>query len=61
VTLLTKQHAGVAARPIVAEGDQVHAGDAIAKMEEGALGAWIHASIDGRVTRVTAGQVEIEA
>jgi hypothetical protein len=30
-------------------------------MEEGALGAWIHASIDGRVTRVTAGQVEIEA
>ena len=61
VTLLTKQHAGVAAKPVVAEGDRVRIGDAIAKMDEGALGAWIHASIDGRVTRVTAEQVEIEA
>ncbi len=61
VTLPTKQHAGVAAKPVVAEGDRVRVGDAIAKMDEGALGAWIHASIDGRVTRVTAEQVEIEA
>ena len=61
VKLLTKQHAGVAAKPVVAEGDRVRVGDAIAKMDEGALGAWIHASIDGRVTRVTADQIEIEA
>jgi hypothetical protein len=30
-------------------------------MEEGALGAWVHASIDGRVKRVSAEFVEIEA
>jgi len=61
VRLLTKQHAGVAAKPVVAEGDKVRTGDAIAKMEAGALGAWVHASIDGRVTSVTAEQIEIEA
>lgn len=61
VKLLTKQHAGAAAKPVVAEGDNVRAGDAIAKMEEGALGACVHASIAGRVARVTAEFVEIEA
>lgn len=61
VKLLTKQHAGVAAKPVVAVGDRVRVGDPVAKMEEGALGAWVHSSIEGRVTRVTAEQVEIEA
>ena len=61
VKLLTKQHAGVAAMPAVAEGVRVHAGDPVAKMEAGALGANIHASIDGRVVRVTAEFVELEA
>ena len=61
VKLMTKQHAGVAAKPVVAVGDRVRVGDPVAKMEDGAMGAWIHSSIDGRVTRVTADQVEIEA
>ena len=61
VKLLTKQHAGVAAKPAVAEGQEVRAGDPIARMEKGALGANIHASIDGRVVRVAADFVEIEA
>ena len=61
VKVPTKQHAGVAAQPVVAEGDRVHIGDAIAKMETGALGADIHASIEGRVARVTPEFIEIEA
>jgi len=61
VKLLTKQHTGAPAAPAVAEGARVHVGDPVAKMEEGALGAWIHASIDGRVTRVSAEEIEIEA
>jgi len=61
VKLFTKQHAGIPAKPVVAEGDRLRAGDPVAKMDEGALGANVHASIDGRVTRVTAEFVEIEA
>jgi Na+-translocating ferredoxin:NAD+ oxidoreductase RnfC subunit len=60
VRLLTKQHAGVAAKPVVSAGQRVPAGTTVARMDAGALGADIHASIGGRVTKVTADFVEIE-
>ena len=52
VVLPLKQHVGAPAEPTVAVGDQVKAGDAIAKPASGKLGAVIHASIAGRVTNV---------
>ena len=61
VKLATKQHTGVAAKPVVKEGAKVRVGDAVARMDEGALGADIHSSIAGRVVKVTADWVEIEA
>jgi Na+-translocating ferredoxin:NAD+ oxidoreductase RnfC subunit len=61
VRIRTRQHAGKPARPVVAEGARVAAGDPLARMAEGDLGADIHASIGGRVARVTADFVEIEA
>jgi Na+-translocating ferredoxin:NAD+ oxidoreductase RnfC subunit len=61
VKILTRQHTGVAAKPVVAEGDIVRTGDPVAKMESGALGACVHASIDGHVVRVTAEFIEIVA
>jgi hypothetical protein len=39
----------------------VQAGATVAKMDAGALGADIHASIGGRVIKVTADFVEIES
>ncbi|MGA3026401.1 MAG: 4Fe-4S dicluster domain-containing protein [Bryobacteraceae bacterium] len=60
VTLPLRQHAGVAAVPVVRVGERVHAGDVLAVPAEGALGARIHASIDGVVCSVN-GSVVIEA
>jgi len=61
VRILTKQHAGKPATPCVQEGQKVKRGEVIARMNEGELGAFVHASIDGRVARVTAEEIEIEA
>jgi Na+-translocating ferredoxin:NAD+ oxidoreductase RnfC subunit len=47
VVLPLKQHAGPPADPVVASGDRVHRGDAVARPADGALGAVIHASIAG--------------
>ncbi len=52
VVLPLKQHIGAPAEAQVRSGDTVHVGDVIGKPPEGALGALIHASIDGRVTEV---------
>jgi len=60
VKVLLKQHAGVAAIPVVKCGDRVSAGDLLAAPEQGKLGARVHASIDGVVT-VTHDAVVIEA
>jgi Na+-translocating ferredoxin:NAD+ oxidoreductase RnfC subunit len=59
VTLLLKQHAGVPATPVVQTGDWVKRGQLVADIPVGALGARIHASIDGIVTQVTGTAVEI--
>ena len=60
VYLPLKQHFGAPAKPVVAAGDLVKRGERIAVMEEGALGAVVHASIDGRVRSVDAALVVIE-
>ena len=44
------QHIGAPAIACVSEGDTVRKGDVIAKIKDGALGANIHASIDGKIT-----------
>ncbi len=56
-----KQHAGEPAVPVVAEGAKVKKGQMVGRVEEGKLGAHVHASIDGKVRRVTAELVEIVA
>lgn len=61
VTLMLSQHIGLPAQPVVQVGDEVHAGDLVGKIPEGALGAPIHASIDGTVREVTNEAIIIEA
>jgi Na+-translocating ferredoxin:NAD+ oxidoreductase RnfC subunit len=60
VTLPLRQHAGVAAVPVVQAGQRVRTGDLLAVPPEGKLGARIHASIDG-IVRAVDGAVTIEA
>jgi Na+-translocating ferredoxin:NAD+ oxidoreductase RnfC subunit len=55
------QHIGAAAEPVVAVGDRVSPGDLIAQIPEGKLGANVHASIAGQVSKVGGGAIEIVA
>ena len=50
---------GVKPAPVVKEGDEVRKGDVIAKAFEGALSVNVHASISGRITRVTDSYIKI--
>lgn len=52
VTIPLKQHLGAPARPVVKEGDRVRKGDLLGEIPEGALGARVHASMDGVVLSV---------
>ncbi|NLH81795.1 MAG: propanediol utilization protein [Phyllobacteriaceae bacterium] len=54
VAVPLSQHIGRPAEPLVAVGDRVRVGDPIGAIPKGALGARIHASIDGRVESVGA-------
>ena len=60
VYLPLRQHFGVPAKAVVAAGHRVKKGDKIAAMEEGALGADLHASIDGRLRSIDADLIVIE-
>ncbi len=60
VRLPLKQHLGAPARAIVKPGDRVKKGDLVGEIPENALGARVHASIDGTVVSVD-GQVIIRA
>jgi Na+-translocating ferredoxin:NAD+ oxidoreductase RnfC subunit len=60
VEIPLSQHIGRPSEPLVQEGELVHRGDLIARVPEGALGAAIHASIDGRVILVDDERVIIE-
>ena len=61
VRIKLKQHAGQAANPAVQEGKKVKKGQLVGRVEDGKLGANVHASIDGKVRAVTAEYVEISA
>ncbi|GCF95221.1 hypothetical protein NRIC_31120 [Enterococcus florum] len=60
VTIPLKMHIGVPAQPVVGVGDTVQVGALIGKTPEKALGADIHASIDGTITAVTPEKITIE-
>ncbi|MBR4079059.1 MAG: SLBB domain-containing protein [Christensenellaceae bacterium] len=57
--LSLKMHIGAPAVPVVKVGDTVKAGDLVAEIKEGALGARVHAGISGTVTSVD-GAITIE-
>ncbi len=59
VRILMSQHIGSPAKPIVKKGDTVKIGDVIARCDDGALGANIHASINGKVKTVNERYIEI--
>ena len=59
VRIKMRQHAGKPATPVVAEGRRVKKGQVIGRVEESALGADIHASIDGKVRAVNEEFIEI--
>ena len=52
VSIPLKMTVGAPCVPCVKKGDKVKAGDIIAKVPENALGAQIHASIDGKVASI---------
>ncbi len=53
VKILLKQHVGAPAKAAVSIGDVVRKGQMIGTIEEGKLGAPVHASISGKVTHVS--------
>ncbi|QBM23994.1 electron transport complex protein RnfC [Citrobacter arsenatis] len=52
-TLLLRQHIGASAIPCVQQGERVARGQCVADVPSGALGAPVHASIDGIVSEIT--------
>lgn len=61
VKLKLSQHIGAPAEPVVKVGDKVSAGDLIGQIPAGALGASLHASINGTVREVSTDAIVIEA
>jgi Na+-translocating ferredoxin:NAD+ oxidoreductase RnfC subunit len=59
VRIKLSQHAGSPAQPVVAPGDRVRRGATVGRVDASALGADIHASIDGTVASVSDTFVEI--
>jgi Na+-translocating ferredoxin:NAD+ oxidoreductase RnfC subunit len=60
VTLPLRQHFGAPALPVVKVGDAVLRGDRVASIPDDALGAHIHASINGTVRSVDEAAIVIE-
>ncbi|MGI5874765.1 MAG: 4Fe-4S dicluster domain-containing protein [Bacillota bacterium] len=61
VKIPLKQHVGAPSKPIVQVGDSVKRGDMIGEIPADALGAPVHASIDGTVTEITDSVIVIKA
>ncbi|MDR2450465.1 MAG: SLBB domain-containing protein [Candidatus Accumulibacter sp.] len=61
VALKLRQHLGAPAKAVVAAGERVRLGQLVAEIAEGALGARIHASIDGVVDSVDAEAIHLLA
>ena len=59
VKIMMAQSIGAPAVACVSEGDTVKVGDVIGKVKDGALGADVHASIDGKVTTVNEKYIKI--
>ena len=59
VKILLNQHVGAPAIPVVKIGDKVNEGYLIGDVQNGKLGAKIHASISGKVTHVSDGFIRI--
>ncbi|SET25063.1 Na+-translocating ferredoxin:NAD+ oxidoreductase RNF, RnfC subunit [Natronincola peptidivorans] len=53
VSIPLRQHIGEIAKPMVAVGDIVTEGQMIGQVEEGKLGANVHASISGKIVNIT--------
>lgn len=60
VKIPLKQHIGAPALPVVKKGEIVQTGELIGTIEEGKLGANIHASITGLVTELTEEYIKIK-
>lgn len=60
VRIPLRQHIGGPAKALVDLGDQVKVGQVIGDMEDGQLGARIHASIDGKVVAIEDGIITIK-
>ncbi len=61
VSIPLRQHTGAPARPVVSVGARVAVGDRIAEIPGDTLGANLHASLAGRVTRTEGAAIEIVA
>lgn len=61
VKIPLKQHIGAPALAVVAVGDRLKTGDLIGEIPENAMGARVHASIDGIVESIENGVVTIRA
>jgi len=59
VRIPLRQHIGAPAEPLVRPGDRVRTGDCIGEIPAGALGARVHASIDGVVKAVDSESIRI--
>lgn len=59
VTIPLNSHIGQPASPCVQEGDTVKRGDVIGTVDEKQLGCLVHASIDGRVSAISAQTISI--
>jgi len=60
LTIPTKQHAGVPAKPVVKAGSQISAGALLADIPEGALASKIFSPRSGRVSSADAGAIRVE-
>ena len=59
VTIPLRQHIGAPSVPAVKKGGAVKIGDLIGAIPEGALGAAVHASVDGKVEKITDSNIVI--
>jgi Na+-translocating ferredoxin:NAD+ oxidoreductase RnfC subunit len=60
VELKLQQHIGVPAVPVVKVGEVVHLGQVVGEIQEGSLGARVHASINGTVSQVTPQTIKLK-
>lgn len=61
VSLPLAAHSGAPARAVKKEGDRVKRGDVVGEIPDGALGARVHAPIDGVIRRIAGNVMEIAA